>query len=139
MSNEDLTGMFYQLEALELHIKDLQNVESTLVRGLRDATNAINAIKGLDKEQEILIPLGSGAFLKVRMLPDSKFVVNVGGGVAVEKDSDATINFLEQMIKGAEVNLQNTMVEKNRAEAGRVEIKRQIYRSADKVPNEVKK
>jgi len=46
------------------------------------------------------------------LVPNEKLIVNVGAGVAVEKDKDSAINFLESRLKEMEVALQETAGQK---------------------------
>jgi prefoldin alpha subunit len=46
-----------------------------------------------------LIPLGIGIYVKSAIYPIEKVLVNVGGGVVIEKKKDDAVNFIEQRIK----------------------------------------
>ena len=49
-----------------------------------------------------------GTFIKTKTIPNEKIVVNVGAGIAIEKDHDSALSYLESKIKELEVALQET-------------------------------
>jgi len=101
-----------------------------MVNLLRDATSAIESIKGINEKTEsnTLIPIGMGTFVKTKISSAEKIVLNIGAGVAIEKDKDTSINFLESRIKEIQVALQDTEVKKrdvaSKLEQGKAEMNR---------------
>lgn len=95
---------------LETYLGDLINKENNLVNIIREAASAIGSIKALNEttESETLIPMGIGAFVKAKIQPNQKLILNLGAGAAVEKDKDSAINYLESRIKEMEVALRET-------------------------------
>ena len=118
MSDEKTQQFLQQLQMLESYVADMARRESTLVGIMREAAAAIDSIRDIDgKEQsETLVPLGLGAFVKTRMESKNKFVLNIGAGVAVEKDGAGTLNYLESRIKEIEVALQDASSKRHDAE-----------------------
>ena len=74
--------------------------------------------------------LKKGKTKRRRVLKKEKIVLNIGAGVAIEKEPDAAINFLESRIKEVEVALQDTAAKKQdavaRLEQGKQEINRMM-------------
>lgn len=95
---------------LETYLRDLINKENNLVNIIREAASAIGSIKALNEttESETLVPMGIGAFVKAKIQPNQKLILNLGAGAAVEKDKDSAINYLESRIKEMEVALRET-------------------------------
>lgn len=95
---------------LETYLGDLINKENNLVNIIREAASAIGSIKALNvtTESETLVPMGIGAFVKAKIQPNQKLILNLGAGAAVEKDKDSAINYLESRIKEMEVALRET-------------------------------
>jgi len=130
MSEEQAQQLLYQMQMLEAYLGDLVQRESTLVSILREAISAIVSIKSLkdNPDSDTLIPLGMGAFVKSQISSNEKIVLNIGAGVAVEKNLDSAINFLESRIKEIEVALQEAAAKKQdaakRLEQGKQEINR---------------
>ena len=99
---------------LETYLGDLINKEHNLVNIIREAASAIESIKALNEttESETLVPMGIGAFVKAKIQPNQKLILNLGAGAAVEKDKDSAINYLESRIKEMEVALKETSARK---------------------------
>lgn len=99
---------------LETYLGDLMNKENNLINIIREAASAIGSIKALNEttESETLVPMGIGAFVKAKIQPNQKLILNLGAGAAVEKDKDSAINYLESRIKEMEVALRETNARK---------------------------
>ncbi len=130
MSEEQAQQLLYQMQMLETYLGDLVQRESTLLTVLREAVSAIESIKSLKDNtgSDTLMPLGMGTFVKSQISSNEKIVLNIGAGVAVEKNPDSAINFLESRIKEIEVALQEIAAKKQdaatRLEQGKQEINR---------------
>lgn len=118
MSEEQAQQLLYQLQMLETYFADLTQREASLVSVLREASFAIEAIKSLTMttESETLVPIGMGTYVKTKISSSDKIVLNIGAGIAVEKDKDAAINFLESRLKEIEIALKDNSVKKSQVE-----------------------
>lgn len=119
MSEEKAQQLLYQMQMLETYLGDLINKENNLVNIIREAASAIGSIKALNEttESETLVPMGIGAFVKAKIQPNQKLILNLGAGAAVEKDKDSAINYLESRIKEMEVALRETNARKQEISA----------------------
>jgi len=132
MSEEQAQQLLYQLQMLESYFSDLTQKESALFQALRETTAAVESVKAIQEksESETLVPIGMGVYVKTKVSSSDKIIINVGAGVAMEKDNDSTLNFLESRIKEIEVGLKNTTAQKqditNRLEQGKHEMDRLI-------------
>jgi len=132
MSEEKAQQLMYQMQMLESHFTELSQRENSLLNVFNEATYAIESIKGIGKksESDTLIPIGMGTFIKTKISSGEKIVLNVGAGVAIEKDKDSAINFLESRIKEIQVALQDTATNKqdvaSKLERGKAEMNRFI-------------
>jgi len=117
MSEEQAEQLMQQMQMLETYFSDLSQRESTFVNILREATASIQSIQSLSKnsESETLVPIGMGTYIPTKISSTSKIVMNIGAGVAVEKDFSSAINYLEARIKEIEVALQDTSAKKQDA------------------------
>ena len=122
MSEEQAEQLMQQMQMLETYFSDLSKREGTFLNILREAVASIESIKSLDQksESETLVPIGMGTYVQTKILSNTKIVMNVGAGIAVEKDFSSAINYLEARIKEVEVALQDTAAKKQDA-AGRLE------------------
>ena len=130
MSEEQAQQLLYQMQMLESYFAELTQKENTLMNVLRDTKNAIDSLKelGNGKDANALLPIGMGTFVKSKISSDDKIVLNVGAGIAIEKNKDSAINFLESRIKEIEVALQESMTQKQniaaQLEQGKAEMSR---------------
>ena len=119
MSEEQAQQLMQQMQMLETYFSDLSQREGTFVSVLREATAAIESIKSLNQKSDAdtLVPIGMGTYVPTKISSNNKIVMNIGAGVAVEKDFDSAINYLEARIKEIEVALQDTAAKKQQAAA----------------------
>ena len=117
MSQEQAQQLLQQMQMLESYFGDLSQREGTLLNVLREATSAIESIKSLKQKptSETLVPIGMGTYVQTKISSNDKIVLNIGAGVAMEKDPDTAINYLEARIKEIEVALQETAAKKQEA------------------------
>ena len=128
MSEEQAQQLMQQMQMLETYFSELSQREGTFLSVLRETTAAIESIKSLSQkpESETLVPIGIGTYIPTKISSNSKIVLSIGAGVAVEKDFPSAINYLEAHIKEIEVALQDNAAKKQdvaaRLEQGREQI-----------------
>ena len=128
MSEEQAQQLMQQMQMLETYFSDLSQREGTFLSVLREATSAIESIQSLSQksESETLVPIGMGTYVPTKISSNNKIILNIGAGVAIEKDFTSAINYLEARIKEIEVALQDNAAKKQNAaaqlEQGRAQI-----------------
>lgn len=138
MSEEHAQQLMYQMQMLENYFGQLTQKEESLIRIIGEASSAIESIKSISEKPEssTLVPIGMGSFVKASISSGDKFILNLGAGVAVEKDKNSTINFIEARIKEMDVALRDTTVQKQNVmanlEQGKQEMNRLIQISQNK-------
>ena len=113
---------------LEGYLSELSQKETTIVSVIREASSAIHSLKTIDNkmDNETLTPVGLGTFVKTKVVPNEKLILNIGAGIAVEKDKDSAINFLELRLKEMQVALQETSNQKQQISASLEQGKQQM-------------
>ncbi len=108
MSEEQAQALMQQLQAMESYLTDLVQREETVMRLLQEAASAVESMKGMtgNVECETLIPVGLGVYVKAKINPEQKMIVNIGAGASVEQDKNSAINYMESRIKELEMVLQ---------------------------------
>ena len=108
MSEEHAQALLQQMQSLESYLNDLLQREETVMRLLQEATNAVESIKVLtgNVEYETLVPVGLGVYVKAKINPDQKMIINIGAGASVEQNKESAINYMESRIKELEMVLQ---------------------------------
>ena len=119
MSEEQAQQLLYQMQMLEGHLSELTQREGTIMSIIREASSAIQSLKTIDTktDNETLVPVGLGTFIKTKTVPNEKLILNIGAGIAIEKDKDSAINFLELRLKEMQVALQETSNQKQQISA----------------------
>ena len=113
---------------LEGHLSELTQREGTIMSIIREASSAIQSLKTIDTktDNETLVPVGLGTFIKTKTVPNEKLILNIGAGIAIEKDKDSAINFLELRLKEMQVALQETSNQKQQISASLEQGKQQM-------------
>lgn len=139
MSEEQAEQMMQQMQMLETYFSDLSQREQTFLNILRETTAAIESLQSLSKnpETETLVPIGMGTYVPTNISSTKKIVLNIGAGIAVEKDFPSAINYLEARIKEVEIALQDNGAKKqdaaSRLEQGKAQIN-QMMQSMQQPP-----
>ena len=128
MSEEQAQQLLYQMQMLEGYLSELSQKEATIVSVIREASSAIQSLKTIDNktDNETLTPVGLGTFIKTKVVPNEKLILNIGAGIAIEKDKDSAINFLELRLKEMQVALRETSNQKQQISASLEQGKQQM-------------
>ena len=100
MSEEQAQQLMYQMQMLEGYLTDLSQKESSLLNIVREAISATESI------------IGMGTYMKAKILPNQKVILNIGAGAAIEKDQESAVTWIESRIKEFEIALQETNAQK---------------------------
>jgi len=128
MSEAQAQQLLQQMQMLENMFAELSQKENSIGNIIRDANSAIKSIQEIktNPDSESLVPIGMGTFIKTKNIPNEKVVVNVGAGVAIEKDHDSALNYLESKIKELDVALQETNSQRQQVAANLEQGKQQM-------------
>ena len=109
MSEQQAQQLMQQMQMLENHFAQLTQQENSIISIIREANSAMQSITETKEENESdnLVPIGMGVYVKSKIQSKDKVVINIGSGVAIEKDQSSAINWLESRLKELEVALQN--------------------------------
>lgn len=100
-SEQKISEMLQQSKILEAYMNDILTKESTVTRLITEAHLASEAIQELSSttQEESLVPIGIGVYLKVTVPQVRNLLVNVGSGVTIEKSKENAKNYVELKIK----------------------------------------
>ncbi|MHB8605747.1 MAG: prefoldin subunit alpha [Thermoplasmatota archaeon] len=99
-----------QLSALEEQRGMLAQVASDYARGL----DSLEALASADEGEEVLVPLGGGAFVHARLASKDRVLSSIGGGVHVEGGVADAKRRLEERVASAEKAMERTNAEAKR-------------------------
>jgi prefoldin alpha subunit len=128
MSEDKTQQLLYQMQMLEGYFSELIQKEEAIISIFREASSAVVSLKAIDNktDSETLVPMGLGTFVKTKLIPNQKLILNVGAGVAIEKDQNYAINFLESRLKEMQVALQEIGGQKQQVSASLEQGKQQM-------------
>lgn len=135
MSEEHAQALMQQIQSLEAYLSDLLQREETVMRLLQEATNAVESMKSLtgNSDFETLVPVGLGVYVKAKINPDQKMILNIGAGASIEQNKESAINYMESRIKELEMVLQQLASQRQevsmKLEQGQHEMNRLIQSS----------
>ncbi len=95
-----------QLGSIESQIKDVDNQE----QDLKAAVTHLNSLKEIKDNQEALIPIVNGVFVKAKIIKSDSLFVNIGANTVVKKTIDETVKMLEQNIKEIDTYRENLLI-----------------------------
>ncbi len=98
--DEQMQQKYFEMQMLAQQVNQLKKQLQLIDNQMQDISSAMEGIDSLSesKENEILVPIHSGVFLKAEIKDRGKCIVSVGSDVAVPKTFDETKNILENNI-----------------------------------------
>ena len=114
MSNEQIQKLYDEIGILNSHYKALLDQEAVINSAYGDAKSAALTMReaATSSELDALVPIGSGIFFDAHVKNPAKVVLNIGAGVALEKDRAYATNYVESRIKELDVALGNAAARK---------------------------
>lgn len=113
-SEQKISEMLQQSKILEAYMNDILTKEGTVTRLITEGHLASEAIQELSSttQDESLVPIGIGVYLKVTVPQVTNLLVNVGSGVTIEKSKENAKNYVELRIKEFELALKQLQSQK---------------------------
>jgi len=96
---EKLERSLVELKKEEALMEALNQQVALLTATLSELSSTIETIKRLKEappEVEILTPVGSGSFVRARLLPLERVLMGIGANVVVERTPEEAMQFLEE-------------------------------------------
>ena len=128
--DEDFQKSLVQLRAYEGSARALQARLGMVNAALNEfslASTTLEGVKTQKTDEDALIPVGGGSYVRVKLADISKIVMGVGAGVAVEKPIEDSVNEIKERIADldkARTSLQEQLsqalfrIEENREKLG---------------------
>src|SRR5918995_2130312 len=125
---QKINEMMQQARVLEAHLNEIIAREAAVSRLLEEAKLASSAVQEVQSETEVesYVPVGVGVHMKVSVPPVKKLLINIGAGVAVEKNREDTINYIESRLKEFEIALKQLMGQKQQVSLQMEQIQLQV-------------
>ena len=128
--DEDFQKSLVQLRVYEGSARALQarlEIVNAALNEFSLASTTLEGVKTQKTDEDALIPVGGGSYVRVRLSDISKIVMGIGAGVAVEKPIEDSVNEIKERIADldkARTSLQEQLsqalfrIEENREKLG---------------------
>lgn len=119
MSQERAQQLYEQVAALESHYSEILRQEAMLGNARREAHSAAATLReaAAGGAVEALVPVGAGVYLGASVENPDRVVIDVGAGVAMERDRASALDHVEAQIKSLEVALGSAAEQKRQVAA----------------------
>ena len=104
-TEQKINEMVQQSRVLEAYMNDVITRQLTVGKLMEEARLASTTIQNITSESEVesLMPVGVGVYVKTTVPPIKKVLVALDAGVALEKNREDALNYVESRIKEYEV------------------------------------
>ena len=102
---QKINELVQQSRILEAYMNDVMTRQVTVSKLMEEAHMASNTIQNINSEFDVesLMPIGVGVYVKTNVPPIKKLLINLDAGVAIEKNREDALNYVETRIKEYEV------------------------------------
>lgn len=109
------------IKAMEDQLEMVVRNEEAAVRARAAAVSAAESVRQIkengtggtsESPSGTLLAIGGGVFVQAKVAPSDKMLLEIGSGVAVEKDPKHVLDYLENSIREIDVAIKNTGAEK---------------------------
>ena len=94
-----------EIRILEGSVNALQSRLEIVRAAISEVTLAHDTIDGLKKLQDgdsVLVPVGAGSYIRMSVADSKKLVMGIGAGVALEKDTEGSVEDLKNRLQDLE-------------------------------------
>lgn len=99
---EELQGLYFEAENNRRQLESISAQIQVLEVAMAETESAIKALDSLKEAKagdEILVPIGSGSFIKGEIKDKENVIIGIGAGISVEKKVSETKKILEKREK----------------------------------------
>jgi len=107
----ELRGLTTEIEQLQNQVNaHNQNLEllSMSVQEMRQTVETLEELKNTEPGREVLLPLGTGSFLKSTLKQNDRVIIGIGAGFSVEKEIDEAKAIVDKRIQETDSAVQQT-------------------------------
>jgi len=133
--NDELSRLMVLVEQYKEQLNQFEMQISYLHQAINDYNKAKISIENIskqDKNSDILMPIGGGAFIEGNTKNSKKFLIDIGAGYVVEKETNDALKKIEERIKELNENIERLNDIKNKTEQEATE----VYQKAQKLYQE---
>ncbi|MCX8174157.1 MAG: prefoldin subunit alpha [Thermoplasmata archaeon] len=101
MKDEEVQAYLMQLEEYEKNMNALANQQELMRKSLDEHLKVLETLKNfatLEKDTEILIPLGAGVFLPGNSKNMDRVIINIGGNIFMEANMEKATDMVGKRV-----------------------------------------
>lgn len=135
MDEKKLQQKLIQVELLKEQTKQLQSQQVNFTNQLAELENtriSLSELKNTKEGNDILIPMGGGIYTSGKLGNVKKVLVDVGAGVAVNKNIAETTKYLEKQQKNLTEAMQKVDMELKKIDNETFQINQEIQKELAK-------
>jgi prefoldin alpha subunit len=107
----ELQGLTTEIEQLQnqanAHNQNLELLTMS-VQEMRQTVETLEELKNTELGQEVLLPLGTGSFLRSTLKQNDRVIIGIGSGFSVEKEIDEAKAIVDKRIQETDSAVQQT-------------------------------
>lgn len=107
----ELRRLTAEIELLQnqatVHNQNLELLTVSLAE-MRQTVETLEQIKNTEEGREILMPLGTGSFIKSTLKQNDRVIIGIGAGFSIEKEIDEAKAIVDKRIQEMESAVQQT-------------------------------
>src|SRR3989338_11033658 len=108
--SKDVQKQYMEFQILNQQLQQLQQqagmIENQIIE-LRKLNDNLDSIKQLKGNNELLVPMGAGIFMKAQLKDNNELLINVGSDVIVKKTFSESKEMLESQLNELESIMEN--------------------------------
>jgi prefoldin alpha subunit len=112
-AEETANALLVEIRVLENTYNELSARQNLLERALLEGRAALESIKGLTGEGEVLTQIGGGAMLKAQPPRTDTVLMSIGSNVVIEKPKDEAVAMLEARSRDIEKTIVSIVGQRN--------------------------
>lgn len=103
-NSSERTYKMFELQMMQGQMEKMQEERQKIESKSHEIFATVQSLKGIEKSEssDVMVPVGSGVFVKGQVKDNKNAIYAVGSGIAAKNTIENTLKFLEQQSKLAE-------------------------------------
>ncbi len=101
-NSSEISQMVYVVQLLEEQKKTISEqlrITENQISGIAVSKKTMEELQSAEKDHEIIIPIGTNAFAKARIIDPNKVIIPISRDMFIEKNLEDSIKIMEQRLE----------------------------------------
>ena len=101
-NSAEISQMVYVVQLLEEQKKTISeqlSITENQISGISISKKTMEELQSAEKDHEIIIPIGTNAFAKARIIDPNKVIIPISRDMFIEKNLEESIQIMEQRLE----------------------------------------